>query len=729
MKSIDSTSAEIESSLGALRDQVVEKMRVRRLLQRLDSLLRLPQTLRQSIEAGRFTSATRDYLSAASILAKHSGGFESLKSIEVECGAILQEMKATLDLKLLHWSGKSLELENAPDAPGTMSGIFECVGSLVLLSQGDDSTMIIEYQGMAVASAKRYLERSIDGHLFDVQERRHGELHDVGMDLLAAKSKKGKSPLVPSESLQELLQGISMFHSTFKKCKDSFDHMTEFLTEGFSSFLHHTKSVLLDETSRIANAEENDEGDGTFADIAVARRVLVQSVQDFAESLQSTEIVLSDSIISGLVTQATELSEMLVKMRVEQQFCQLRLSVAKDCLLPFSSNVTAERLTFSGGNKEYADACLQQANSMLSDCMQLVDDSIRSILTVSPEHESSDEKTTVRDLRLAVDESASAFGFWFANSIEVLAAGQSFAASQLLVVPKTQGEVNVISSPECSSETHEALGREQRQSEKELLDQLDVALNTFVGEQPDGYPDSGIILLLAQLCSLAESTVSNAIQQSIASHAGFRKKTKGLFPSGQTTGESEDPVERRFGAARSTVVRIYAISVGAAFSDDLCSEIENVSFQSAAPTGPSAYVSTALAIIKQSCQQIHGALGDQSFATKVVVPDEAGLALRRELQPRKTGLQLDVERMFKERVLIYPHPTSPMNGSRNSIIYLVLKMGLKSWIEEAKMLQFSKEGIEQLCVDIAVVRQLKQHYISETYSEGGMPALEALSTL
>jgi hypothetical protein len=99
----------LDSNVGQLRDQVVEKLRVKRLLQRLDMLLKLPVTLRQHISAGKYRWATQSYLSAYSILSKHLAGFESLQRIETDCQEIMETLLVDVRRKLVHWSGGLLE--------------------------------------------------------------------------------------------------------------------------------------------------------------------------------------------------------------------------------------------------------------------------------------------------------------------------------------------------------------------------------------------------------------------------------------------------------------------------------------------------------------------------------------------------------------------------------------------------------------------------------------------
>ena len=107
MQVIDETSRSVEDALGTLRDAVADKLRIKRLLTRLDGLLKLPATLKQQIQNGQYRLATKSYLSAHAILSKHSAGFESLKTIEMDCRSILEFMIKDIKQKLIHWSGQN----------------------------------------------------------------------------------------------------------------------------------------------------------------------------------------------------------------------------------------------------------------------------------------------------------------------------------------------------------------------------------------------------------------------------------------------------------------------------------------------------------------------------------------------------------------------------------------------------------------------------------------------
>eukprot|EP00523_Entomoneis_sp_CCMP467_P001353 CAMPEP_0168759062 /NCGR_PEP_ID=MMETSP0724-20121128/22027_1 /TAXON_ID=265536 /ORGANISM="Amphiprora sp., Strain CCMP467" /LENGTH=490 /DNA_ID=CAMNT_0008807969 /DNA_START=99 /DNA_END=1569 /DNA_ORIENTATION=+ len=272
MERVDLCSKETEQALGALRDQVAEKIRVKRLLSRLSSLLELPQTLRLQIAQGKYRTATKNYLSARTILANHSQGFESLKTIETECTGILQNMKQLLTRKLHHWNGMILEDGNKHsdndtdllEPPKTMHEIFECVGTLYILLQDQPPTNNLgegeekdeslqeldtatatatatttalnkeELQSMAMGAATRALDRILDAHMIKYKS--------IALPGAA---------FVPREFLDAILEVATLYGMTFSTTAQDNESLTEFISEAFASFLTHIRSILLDESSQL----------------------------------------------------------------------------------------------------------------------------------------------------------------------------------------------------------------------------------------------------------------------------------------------------------------------------------------------------------------------------------------------------------------------------------------------------------------------------------------------
>jgi hypothetical protein len=96
---------------------------------------------------------------------------------------------------------------------------------------------------------------------------------------------------------------------------------------------------------------------------------------------------------------------------------------------------------------------------------------------------------------------------------------------------------------------------------------------------------------------------------------------------------------------------------------------------------------------------------------------------------RKTGLQLDVERMFKENVTIYPHLSEIMDFSRNAVLFLMFKVVFRALLEHSRMCTFSKDGYCQLQVDAEFLKHMVPHYISGDFMVNGSNASSLLSNL
>lgn len=765
MQAMEDRSRAIEDAVGTLRDQVAEKIRVKRLLTRLDTLLKLPQTLRNQIDGGKYRTATKGYLSAAAILGKHSAGFESLRTIETECRAILLEMQSELDQKLLHWSGRSsMESETVPDPPKTMTEIFECVGTLLMLLQNEHSpqnsvddevereTKIEDFRSMATAAALRLLDRTLDAHMIEVQELRYPttglDAVTLDMKLEAMESipvEPKSSALVAKGFLNVLLEGATLFSMTFPPGESTSTHLAEFVSEGFSSFLYHMKTVLLEETSLLnknaSSGEEVDENPQGYQDIANALSILVQSVRELASALP--EVGISGSYAEKLVDRATELTESMVRRRVDQQFHTLRLSVVEECLVPFATRVADETSTGVLGEDGMA-AVLQFANSTLSDCLQLVDDTIRGILAGGLEV-GDGPAPDLPDLKDAVQASTKRFAFWLADTLELLAGGESSDRSRVLeAAPASEDEVTGELDLDKGESISVASDLPSREDDLEnisgqaysLLEKLDGAIRSLMAN--DDFVQTEFVLALAEMCRMAEGSVAENLEQSIATHlGGSKKKSRGLFPSGEASPSkkaqgSEDDITRRFQLARSSVLVIYSSNRGAQAANTLCSPMEEVAHKTDGEGSdqPSESAWKVLEIAKNASLEFSIVFGGNKRAGPVPELDSSRLSgMSTALTGRKTGLQLDVERMFKEKIQIYPHPSVILEPSRNAVVFLLFKIAFRAMLEQSRFLHFSGFAYRQFFLDVEFLKHMVAHYIDGEYSPGGSTACTGLQNL
>lgn len=132
------------------------------------------------------------------------------------------------------------------------------------------------------------------------------------------------------------------------------------------------------------------------------------------------EVGIRADLASRLVQQASSLTDSMVRRRVDQKFHTLRHSIATDCLLPFVTRVASEPIT-----DESMVNILQWANSVISDCLQLIDDSIRSIVASGMEMINTGSAADQPDLKDVLQYSSKRLAFWLANALEILAGGEA----------------------------------------------------------------------------------------------------------------------------------------------------------------------------------------------------------------------------------------------------------------------------------------------------------------
>ena len=93
------------------------------------------------------------------------------------------------------------------------------------------------------------------------------------------------------------------------------------------------------------------------------------------------------------------------------------------------------------------------------------------------------------------------------------------------------------------------------------------------------------------------------------------------------------------------------------------------------------------------------------------------------------GLQLDVERMFQEKISIYPHTSMTLDFSRDAILAVFFKVVIKAVAEQTRHCSFTGDGFSQLLVDVEFLRGMVSHYVEKDYQMEGTNACTSLSSL
>jgi hypothetical protein len=109
--------------------------------------------------------------------------------------------------------------------------------------------------------------------------------------------------------------------------------------------------------------------------------------------------------------------------------------------------------------------------------------------------------------------------------------------------------------------------------------------------------------------------------------------------------------------------------------------------------------------------------------------DESALSSLASPLYRKTGLQLDVERLFKEKVSILPGSPEDVEFSPYFVSFTILKVAFRSLFEHVRYISLSTGGFTQLQLDIELMKHLVEHYVKDGYAVNGKDACTGLKSL
>ena len=689
---------------------VVEKRRIQRLLTRLDALLKLPQTLRHKLEQREYWKATVEYQQAAPILQEHLG-YESLKSIDDECALILQEMRDVVQQKLHLWSSTQVVT--------SLSELWQVAGTLRLL----EAMEVDEIENLAIAASGRALDRFLDEHSLQVAERQ------VDLDAASGVGETAGSWLIPRSYSEAILELATLYITHFANGSGLSSHMRAFVSDAFETFLSHVKALFLDDLLSSFDSEEENQ---RASDVSSAMLVLVQVVRELASGLSLPEIGVEPEAASGLVEQASELTQSIVRLRVDQKFKALRESVLRESLIPFLERAKGAM----DGSRESLSDVVDMANSALSDCLQLADDTIREVFTSYGADDSGEPSPDLLVIREGVQSSTKRFALWLASTIEAMALGTTADADMMLdddaqsdEESATEGAEN-IEDGETGASSSDPVETSPK-LDSALVKAFDSAVWAFLDQHDD--TTSVALLAVAEMCRLAQRSVAENLEQSIAAHSGVgKKKSRSLFPSDAKAQRVEDDISASFHVVASRVLVLFAATRGSTAGAVLCSDM--VSFAKLegfdGSVAPTSACMELLAMVKTT-------LLDCAVLLKGTLPASPVPEMNVDTMPsfgshlstRKTGLQLDVERMFKEQVSILPPLSETVDFTCSVVAFLLLKVAFRSLIEMARMLIFTRDGYRQALACVELLKLLIPHYVDSEMSMQGGNACDGLKSM
>ena len=831
MQVVEENTTRLETSLFEKRKQVVDKLKLKRLLTRLTRLVELPVTLRGMQERGEYRFGMRDYLDAMKILTRHTDNFESLKNIEGECGVIVKNMMGEVGLKMWVWCGGNMNVHvnNGGGGGGSMainrsrsrrrtkagksgvldrfwmSGgrlgaregkvmdvlpassvaeIYECAGAMLMYAnahngndteqQNEDSedgtetgeqdqdqdlyrveTILgkltaDECKAMALESITVYLEGILEDHAIDVQVTNND--HD---------NAKFELSLYPSKFLDSLLEAATLYGITFRSQMIKGDIIVdqtdvpgvdaillkEYVTMWFGTFLAHVKNVLLENALEVNNdidESKEEDDDEIFISISNELMKLVQAVREVASGLALPEVGLDMDVASSLVEEAVGTTESMVKRRVMQKFKLLRVRVVKECITPFVKNVIEDETSLGAGDN-YIVKSVQSANITLSDSMQFVDDTIRSILCGGANGSMATASLDSEMVKLSVYKNAREFAFWLAAALESIAGCESTRNNitmDVRPISKPDDEVklqefeNVLRA--VAADQDDQWDPDAKQRKDSLDQQLIEELSVLIYETATDFKIDALTIALVEMSHIAKRNVSKNINQSIASCVEDTKSKHDFFRGSkheQDDIDSDNLISTRFRLASSRALANYSRNNGHEAASTACHEIaETCSVQSEFyPHGPSDAAIKMLEVTKRVCLDCAAAFGSDTKAS--AVPDfdvdyRQDMSMTGSLGHSKVGgnaiksLSLDVARMFTQKVKVYPHPLDTASLSRDFVVAAVIRVACKAWIEQIRQSSFTVFSYRQIQVDVEFLKYLLPHYISEDSTE-----IESLQTV
>lgn len=678
--------------------------------------------------------------------------------------------------------------------PQSMSEIFECTGALLAYSSSassanastdksqpsvnDDVSTILsklsetECKVLSLQCCSKYLEGVLEDHAIDVQEERLKSIQDEALRMPISSNnddnhddnnttKTEKHTLFPRRYLDSILEAATLYGVTFqssqsnnikgkkKIVKNEDNLLNEYVSKWFNSFLSHVKMVLIEWISDINSGKESrrsdnntsnsliddqdDEDDVAFAEISRELMNLLRNVREVASGLSLPEIGLDMELASTLVEKTVGITESMVKKRVSQKFHLLRIRVLFSCLMPLVKDVLHEETNENDCDSLKTIKTIQAANVALSDGMQMVDDTIRSILSQGTGLGMSNTPLDLDMVKVAVANDARKFAFWLASALEKIAGCDPMDDNLTLSVKHS----NMVDDGDSKDEhlmnatLLEAKSIENDEDEVESTDRRkenSILEDIYASIEENNQCCNGLLSLsLVEMCRLAARNVVNNMNQSISSSMedDLRLSTKKdvfQLPTSLNSSilESDEIISIRFRLAAARALTLYAVTKGYEASSGVCRDVwESCSIQSEFfPHGPTEVTWKILETAKSTSIECAAAFGGKVFAGPIPnFSDDNNEYMRNgaigAARGAMKGLSLDVARMFTQKVQVYPHHFEMIDFSRNAVVSLMLKVAFKAWIEQIRSCTLSAFAYRQLQVDTEFLKILLSHYVEE----------------
>jgi len=688
----------------------------------------LPKTVAEIYEcAGSFDLLTQTQIQM--LLGSYSDDFTSDNCKPLALDAIERMLERDLDhhrMNLIHWKYDGLPSQN--------DGLDFSGNSINL--DADMGRMSLEKATSATSGRARQVLREQFSSLSEKPNPTHS-------------TKSLGDSIVPTTFLDKMLQACSLFRIFFSHAK-SFDAdpqlLNRFVTDMFAAFLTQVKvdlsemnSSLNDSSPDYDGMEEeqkdttavpsdgNTDSDDDFEQIATALTHLIRSTQELANGLALPEVGIDMEIASSMVDQTVELTESMIQRYISIRFHALRDQAVKDCVVPFLRNI------MEGKDLSVAEM-IRLASVSVAEMMQLADskiDEVTGILMAAPVENDM--------VRLSIQKNSCQFALWLASTFEVLAGcdtiivsgsdhGKKFLHIQDEKEEKDNENMDHSEDMGRRSEDTESMNAFHDKDNTDVDDPLyELVIQMEESFEDDNVSSARMVLALAQVCRMAEKSVIETINSSIASsmqsdtnekdvRGRFAKKSHGVDV------DSSGTISERFQKASERILALYAMDQGAAAATIVCNDIDSEYNDELPriPEGPLPCMFNVLEIAKTASIDCATIIGGSVMAAPME-PFEAEDSVFNHYSNKTTlslggtmaGVHLDVERMFAQKTTIYK---DSIKFDRDEVLCSILMITFKAMVERIRICTYSVMAYRQMRVDVELFRHMVPHYVKSDLS-------------